>query len=286
MMSRHGKFSNPKPLPLTVYWRATLTTGCSAAAMLENWQFTASGFSAAILNPALPVPQGLHGPEARKADRRYAVYRNNVTVSLIAALEANFPSVRRLVGDEFFAAMARVYARESPPKSRLMAEYGASFPNFLAGFEPLANYPYMADVARLERLWLDCYHEADAEPLHGAALSAIAPEALFETRFAVHPAARLFASPFAVVSIMSANRSVGEVPPINPAIAEWGLVTRPHLDVAVRHVSNSTHAFLEALTAGLTLGESIEAALAVNPAFDLAANIQGFLEAGVFTSTP
>lgn len=253
--------------------------------MLEGWQSISADFSAAILNPALPVPEGLHGPEARKADMRYAVYRNNVTISLIAALEANFPSVKRLVGDEFFAAMAREYARENPPKSRLMAEYGASFPDFLERFEPLAKYPYMADVARLERLWLDSYHEADAEPLQGAALEVIAPDELFETRFARHPAARLFSSPFAAVTIMSANRNANEVPAVNPAVAECGLVTRPKLDVAVRHISASTHAFLGALTAGSTLGVSIEAALALDVDFNLAVNLQGLLEAGVFTST-
>jgi Putative DNA-binding domain len=253
--------------------------------MLEGWQGISAGFSAAILNPALPVPEGLHGPEARKADKRYAVYRNNVTVGLIAAMEANFPSIKRLVGDEFFAAMAREYVRENPPKSRLMSDYGASFPDFLASFEPLAKYPYMADVARLERLWLDAYHEEDAEPSRGASLAAIPAEALFQTRFAAHPATRLFASPYAAVSIMSANRIEFEVPHIDPASAEFGLITRPHLDVAVRHISASTHAFLRALIAGSTLGESIETALAFDPAFDLAANIQGFLEAGVFKST-
>jgi hypothetical protein len=252
--------------------------------MLENWQGISADFSAALLDPARPVPFGLHGPEARKADKRYAVYRNNVTVSLTAALEANFPAVKRLVGAEFFTDMAREYARENPPKSRLMAEYGTSFPDFLKSFEPLAAYPYMPDVARLERLWLDAYHEADAGPLTGAALGAIAPDELFETRFAAHPAARLFASPFAAVSIMSANRSDGAVPPINPAKAEFGLVTRPQLDVAVRHVTDSSHAFLGALLTGSTLGRSVETAAALDPAFDLSANIQGLLEAGVFTS--
>jgi Putative DNA-binding domain len=247
------------------------TTDCSAAAMLEDWHSICAGFSAAILDPSLLVPEGLHGPEARKADKRYAVYRNNVTVSLIAALEANFPAVKRLVGDEFFAAMAREYVRENPPKSRLIAEYGASF-------------PYMPHVARLERLWLDAYHEADAAPLQGSALAAIPPDALLGVKFAAHPAARLFASPFAAVSIMSANRCEGDVAQIDPANAEFGLVTRPQLDVAVRHISASTHAFLVDLTTGSTLGGGIETALAFDPAFDLAANIQGFLEAGVFTS--
>jgi Putative DNA-binding domain len=253
--------------------------------MREGWREIACGFSAAILNPSLPVPKGLHGPEARNADKRYAVYRNNVTVSLIAALEANFPSIRRLVGGDFFAAMAREYARANPPKSRLMAEYGASFPDFLAGFEPLSEYPYMADVARLERLWLDAYHEADSAPLEGAALAALVPDALFGTRFAAHPAARLFSSPFSAVSIMTANRSSGgDVLRTVPGNGEFGLITRPQLDVAVRHVSPSTHAFLIALMTGSTLGESIGSAMALDPEFNLAANIQGFLEAGAFTS--
>jgi hypothetical protein len=252
--------------------------------MREGWREIACGFSAAILNPSLPVPEGLHGPEARNADKRYAVYRNNVTVSLIAALEANFPSIRRLVGGDFFAAMAREYARANPPKSRLMAEYGASFPDFLESFEPLARYPYMADVARLERLWLDAYHETDAAPLEGAALAAIAPEALFETRLATHPAARLFASPCAAVTIMSANRSDSDLPQIDHRAAEFGLITRPQLDVTVRHCSASTHAFLSVLMTGSTLGESIETAMALDPQFNLAANIQGLLEAGAFSS--
>ena len=252
--------------------------------MHEDWNGLSASFSAAILNPALPVPKGLHGPETRKADKRYAVYRNNVTVGLISALEANFPAIKRLVGDEFFSAMARVFARENPPKSRIMAEYGASFPDFLESFDPLSAYPYIADVARLERLWLDSFHEGDATPLQGAALAAIAPEALFEARFSIHPAARLFSSPFAAVSIMSANRAQGDVPQIDPSTPECGLVTRPHLGVTVRHIPVSTHAFLTALAGGAALDEGIETALALDPSFDLAANIQLFLEAGVFAS--
>ena len=47
--------------------------------------------------------------------RRFAVYRNNVAAGLIRALEARFPVTRRLVGDDFFRAMAGgfVAAREA-----------------------------------------------------------------------------------------------------------------------------------------------------------------------------
>jgi hypothetical protein len=252
--------------------------------MPETWQDISTGFSNAILNPELAMPRGLHGPNPGKADRRYAVYRNNVTLSLIGALEANFPAVKRLVGAEFFAGMAKLFVRAHPPKSRLLAEYGDELAAFVETFEPLADYPFIPDVARLERLWLDSYHEADAPVLDGAELAKLDPDALFASRFLAHPAARLFASPYASVTIMSANRAEGEVPPIDPSQPEFGLVTRPALQVDVRTISASSHLFLAKLIEGSTLAEAVGAGLESDPVFDLAANLQGMLAAGVFTS--
>ena len=59
-------------------------------------------FQAAMLDPAAPVPTGLVNPDGAAASKRFDVYRNNVAVSLSDALEAAFPVVRKLVGDEFF----------------------------------------------------------------------------------------------------------------------------------------------------------------------------------------
>lgn len=241
-------------------------------------------FSHAILNPEVDTPQGLHGPQSGKAERRYAVYRNNVTVSLIGALEANFPAVRRLLGDEFFAAMAQLFVRAHPPKSRLLAEYGSELAGFIKTFEPLKDYPYIPDVASLERLWLDSYHEADAPVLESAALAALTPEELFAARFTVHPAARLFFSNYAAVTIMSVNRAEGEVPPIEMSKPEFGLITRPYLAVDVRNISAASHRFFTKLIASATLADAVEAALEADAGFDLPGNLQGMLAAGIFTS--
>jgi hypothetical protein len=252
--------------------------------MPETWQEISTGFSNAILNPDVALPIGVHGPHSGKADRRYAVYRNNVTLSLIGALEANFPAVKRLVGGEFFTGMAKIFVRAHPPKSRLLAEYGDELAAFIETFEPLAAYPFIPDVARLERLWLDSYHEADAPVLDGARLAKLDPEALFASRFVVHPAARLFASPYAAVTVMSSNRAEGEIPEIDPSQSEFGLVTRPSLQVDVRIISASSHFFLIRLIEGQSLAEAAEAGMEKYPEFDLAANLQGMLAAGVFTS--
>ncbi|MBP0650496.1 putative DNA-binding domain-containing protein, partial [Mycobacterium tuberculosis] len=63
-----------------------------------------AAIAAALVAPDRPVPAGLEGRDGRPAGRRFAVYRNNVVVSLIDALAARFPVVAMLVGDAFFRA--------------------------------------------------------------------------------------------------------------------------------------------------------------------------------------
>ena len=45
----------------------------------------------------------------------FAVYRNTVLKGCIDALQANFPAVVRLVGEEWFRAVAALHARAQPP---------------------------------------------------------------------------------------------------------------------------------------------------------------------------
>ena len=72
---------------------------------------TQADFTTALLDPDKPRPQGLVDPSGRPAGKRFDVYRNNVVSSLIGAMETAFPTIRRLVGDTFFGAMAGVYSR-------------------------------------------------------------------------------------------------------------------------------------------------------------------------------
>ena len=122
-------------------------------------------FSAALLEPDRETPALVSGPAGKAAAKRYNVYRNNVTVSLIDALAAVYPAVQRITGVEFFRAMARFHIRETPPTSPLLFEYGRDFPAFIERYEYAQGMPWLADTARIERAWLDAYHAADAAPL-------------------------------------------------------------------------------------------------------------------------
>jgi Putative DNA-binding domain len=204
-------------------------------------------------------------------------------VSLIEALASIYPAVQRITGPDFFRAMARFHLRETPPKSPLLFEYGREFPDFIDNYEYALAMPWLGDTARIERAWLDAYHAADAEPLAGAALAAVPSERLADVVFHMHPATRIVRSKYAAVTIFAANRGIDSPPEINAADAEDGLVTRPRLDVVVRHLPAGGAVFLQSLAARRPLGEAAAATLEAYPTFDLGAAIAGVLEAGAFT---
>ena len=244
----------------------------------------AAVFSSGLLDPDRATPAAVAGPNGKCARMRYNVYRNNVTVSLIDALAAVFPATMRITGRDFFRAMARSHIRATPPTSPLLFEYGRAFPDFIEVYEFARQMPWLADVARIERAWLDAYHAADAEPLNPQALASIPAERLAETALTAHPATRIVRSGFAAVTIFAANRGdrpVGRIEAIGP---ENALVTRPGLEVVVRNVPSGGAIFLTCLVEGQTLGAATAAAFANDPDFDLAATIAGALDAGAFSA--
>ena len=241
-------------------------------------------FSEALLDPDLPTPDGIIGPQGKKADKRFNVYRNNVTVGLIGTLADIYPAVHRLVGEQFFDAMAKVYVQTEQPTSPLLFRYGTGFPAFLEHFEPVAKLAYLPDVARIERVWLDAYHAADAPALDPADLSAVPPEDLALQRFVAHPATAIVRSPFAAVSIFSATRAGNDLAGIDPQSSENGLVTRRGIEVEIRQLPEGGAEFLQSLIDGATLGEAAEAGTAKTQDFDLAAAIGAMLEAGAFSA--
>jgi hypothetical protein len=224
------------------------------------------------------------GPRGKAAIKRYNVYRNNVTVSLIDALAATYPAVQRITGVEFFRAMARFHVRATPPTSPLLFEYGRDFPAFIAGYAPAQDMPWLADTARIERAWLDAYHAADAPPLAADRLAAVPADRLADLVFTAHPAVRIVRSAYPAVAIFAMNRVAGPLTPLRSSAAEDALVTRPDMEVAVRLLPPGGAAFLNSLIDGDALGAAAAKAFAETPSFDLASNIAGMIEAGVFTT--
>jgi hypothetical protein len=235
-------------------------------------------FAPALLDPDAPAPAGIVRPE------RYDIHRNNVTVSLIDAIAAIYPAVERITGTDFFRTMARLHVRATPPASPLLFDYGRDFPDFIDDYPHAQRMPWLGDVARIERAWLDAYHAADAEPLTLADLAAVDPARLSDAVLEPHPAARVVRSRYPALSIFVMNReSAAPDARLESDAAEDALVSRPGFEVMVRSLPPGGATLLVALMNRRPLGAAVAEAAADSDAFDLAANLSGLVEAGVFT---
>ena len=250
-----------------------------------NTRFSAlqESFATALLDADRPVPGAVTWHTARAPQKRFAVYRNNVMVGLVAALRTQFPATERIVGEEFFAAMARVYVVTEPPRSPILVTYGDGFPDFIATFAPAAELPYLADVARLEVARTRAYHAADASPLDPSRWQGLDQTTLHGARIALHPSVQVLRSLYPVVTIWSMNSGEEALASIEDCGVEDALVLRPHLDVQVRRLPLGGAAFLGALASGATLGDAALSGAADHPEFDLAVNLAGLIGAGLAT---
>lgn len=239
-------------------------------------------FAPALLDPDRPAPPGLHSAFRRDDAGRFSVYRNNVASSLIKALGEIFPATRRIVGDRLFDRMAHAFIVDHPPDSPLLFRYGAGFPAFVEAFEPARKMPYLADLASLEKNWLDAWHAADAEPLYGEALASIPVAHLPLCRLIAHPAARIVTSRFAIADLFRANREHVGASRIDASLAQTVLVARPAYSVLLTTIADDQRVFMQALVDGHPLEAAAEAALACNRAFDLGAGLTLVLQSGAF----
>jgi hypothetical protein len=175
-------------------------------------------------------------------------------VGLIEGLRDAYPVVCRIVGDEFFRAMAGVFARTHPPRSPVMLEYGGGFAEFIATYPPASGLPYLPDVARLERAWVESYHAPDAQPL------ASLPSA-DGVKARLHPAARLVRSPFPILAIWQANQHDDPLPLELSPNGDNVLVTRPAAEVQACRIADEAAAAVA--TQSLVRSPHFEALLAL-----------------------
>lgn len=247
---------------------------------------TQADFATALLEPRASCPIGLRAWNSSDPEKRFAVYRNNVASSLIGALADTFPVVQSLVGVDFFRAMAGVFVRQSPPRSRLLVHYGQGFAEFIESFEPAGSVPYLADVARLEMARVESFHAADAAPLSPTEASAAlaSGERIGQLRLVVHPSIRLVPSSYAIVSIWAAHQGRGDLASVDPWSGETALVLRPHWDVLVLRCDPGVAEFVLSLQRGCDLAQSAATAASYTQDFDLAAALTLLLTHGALTS--
>jgi len=237
-------------------------------------------FAEALLSGDAPIPATIRQASGPAHVSRFSVYRNNVIASLINAVSARYPVVRKLLWDDAFNRVAHQYVVSEPPRSPVLLEYGVTFPKFLRGMGQGAAADYLADVAEIESARTCAYHAADAASLSRDAFDAIPPDEWPELRIVLHPSLTVLKSDFPAVSIWQANLYANDNT-LGAWKSECALIARPRLQVEVRVVSTGAYEFIAALADGETIGAAILRASGKVPEFDLAECFNVLISTGI-----
>jgi hypothetical protein len=183
------------------------------------------------------------------AVEQFHIYKNNVFSQLTKALKNIYPVCFKLVGEDFFNAMAVTYIRENPSVFVDLNEYGENFPPFIAAFAAAQLLPYLADTAKLEWALHRIYGAPDSADFPFEKFAAVATENPDKIIFHLTPLSSLIASSFPIQTILEANYNNAEAETIvlGPPQDYFYFIFRHHFDQQITLLSAEEWWFLSAI---------------------------------------
>jgi Putative DNA-binding domain len=219
---------------------------------------------------------------------RLGIYGGAYRSRLGEALQANYPALAALLGEDFQQlALRYIGAHDSPFFS--IRYYGHELPAFLAYHPDYAAVPLLGELARWEWTMAGVFDAADAPLLTHAELTRFAPQQWAQLRFTVHPSVARLELTWNVPQLWRALTSGAERPEVvlNREPLSW-LLWREQLDSYYRSLPPLEARALDALRDGWPFAELCallcdELGEGQAPA-QAAALLRGWVEAGVISS--
>lgn len=188
---------------------------------------------------------------------RLEIYAHMYYARLVEILEAEYPTVRQLLGPAAFAAACRRFVEKHPSRSRLLNGLSAGFPDFLARTLPRTHRSGLAvDIARIERAMEDVFDAPAASPMTAAEFAAVGGQ----TRLRLNPALVLLELRYPAHAAMNALRR-GERPRLPRPRKTQVIVFRRGFQVLRRDQEPDQFRLLRALAAGKPLAVAVRASV-------------------------
>ncbi|MEI6418937.1 MAG: putative DNA-binding domain-containing protein [Sphingomonadales bacterium] len=164
-------------------------------------------------------------PDAPALQLALRVHANNALAAATDALASNFPVLGAMLGADAFAALALRHARAHPPTDPRLCLYGKGLDNSIAAAAELADWPWLADMARLEWLVVQALFAADP-PGRPRRLAA-------GDSWPLAPATRWLSSAWPIASLWQAHQPGAAWPDDFKEAGELALISRVHGQVRV-----------------------------------------------------
>lgn len=193
------------------------------------------------------------------AAARLGIYADMYLARIRDVLCDEYPKTLAALGAAAFQAVIVDYLDACRPRDPSLREAGARLPTFLATHPGVADRPWIAELARLERTRLELFDGPDAETLTVSALRGRAPERFAALSLRLIPSHALLSGRFDVAALWRADEPGAWSPSPAPSTV---LVWRGDLEVLHRAVEDDEATWLRRLGAEDVSFEALCAGLA------------------------
>jgi len=130
----------------------------------------------------------IEGDDRLSAAERLEIYGNAYFYRILECLKEDFPATLAVLGADNFHNLVTGYLIEYPPTEPSISYVGRYLYEFLRHHPMRERWPFIADLARLERTLFEVFHAGESEALNAEAMRSIAPEDWPALAMRTHPA--------------------------------------------------------------------------------------------------
>jgi len=211
------------------------------------------------------------------AIERVDIYADMYFYRLLDCLKEDYPATLAVVGATNFHNLITGYLIAHPPSHPSVLYAGRHLAAFLDSHPLRAEWPFVADLARLERALIEVFHGPDASVLRADELRLVAPADWPMLVLKAHPALQLLPVRWKVTEVVRAIEEKRDWQ--TPEHAQCNvLVWRRNNQCYYRDVSGVELPAIRALRDGLSFAALCELIEAAAPERDPAAHLSELLE--------
>jgi hypothetical protein len=122
---------------------------------------------------------------------RLDVYANAYFYRLLDSLTTDFKTVHRIVGEEKFHDLVAHFLMHYPSHSPNIGDLGEAFPEFIKGYPLSEQFPFLHDLAALERAIMECLYTHHLPALDASSIQTKSEDEWAKARFVLDPSLRL-----------------------------------------------------------------------------------------------
>jgi len=217
----------------------------------------------AALDDLHDLEELIESDDRLSAVERLDIYANAYFYRILDCLKEDFPATLATLGGDNFHNLVTGYLIEYPPTEPSISYAGRHLTEFLRHHPMRERWPFIDDLARLERRLIEVFHAAEAEPLNAEAMRAVAPDDWPALAMRTHPALAIVDCEWRVDELLreveaatgEGDRIRGEPAHVPVSVLVW----RRNSHVHYRALEPPERAAFELASAGTTFAAICEA---------------------------